>query len=168
MIISLLREKVLELYLDQREPYDIILDQARYLIANKVTVFDGHDACKERVLNSTQELLSKHTSKYISFIQKLPGLTDCIDTNDLVMLAQDNLCLVFAMKVTNLFIENECYLCLNGVQLSRKWMDSLLGTDIANRVFQFHSFFNQLKLTDHEIALLIPILITSPCKYFRA
>lgn len=164
IIISLLREKMLELYLEQREPYDIMLDRARFLIANKVDVFDGHDACKERVLNSTQELLSKHTNDYVRFVQNLPGLTDCIDVNDLIALAQDNFCLVFAMKVTNLFIENEFYLSLNDVQLSRKWMESLLGIEIANKVFQFHSIFNKLELTDNEISLLIPILITSPCK----
>jgi hypothetical protein len=164
MVVTMLREKVFGLFLEQRLPFDDMLENARCLVANEVTSFEGHDASKEKVLNSTHEILSKHTRDYIRFIQNLPGFVDYIDVKDLIALAQDNLCLVFALKVTKLFIDNEFYITENGVQLSRKWMNSLLGTNIANSVFQFHSNFNKLDLLDQELALLIPILITSPCE----
>jgi hypothetical protein len=163
-VVTMLREKVFGLFLEQRLPFDEMLENARSLVAKKVTSFEGHDAAKEKVLNCTHEILSKHTRDYIRFVQNLPGFVDYIDVNDLIALAQDNLCLVFGLKVTKLFIDNEFYITENGVQLSRKWMNSLLGTNVANGVFNFHSNFNQLNLLDQELALLIPILITTPCE----
>jgi hypothetical protein len=41
-----------------------------------------------------------------------------------------------------------------------------LSYEMANKVFEFHARFNSLLLTDQEVALLMPILITSPCKSF--
>ena len=164
ILISLLKDKMHHLFVEQREPYEAMVERARFLRANQVNVFDGHNASKESVLNTAKSLLVKHTRDYITLIQNIPGLIDFLDLNDVVTLAEDNLCLVFGFKVSHLFIDGEFYAMVDGVQLSRKWMDVIVGVDMANKIFDFHMSLNALGLTDVEMALLIPILLTSPCE----
>ena len=157
---------MLHLLQEQREVFESMMERATYLRSNKITLYDGHNASKDNVINACKGMLAKHTKDYINLIQNIPGLMDCIDLNDLVILAEDNLLVIFGLKSTHLFIENEFYLFNEGVQISKKWMDYLLSHEMSNKVFEFHERFNSLRLTDNEVALLIPILITSPCKKF--
>ena len=168
ILITLLKDKMLHLLQEQREPFEPMMERAAYLGANKITLYDGHNASKDNVINAVKGMLAKHTKDYINLIQNIPGLMDCLDLNDLVVLAEDNLLVIFGLKCTQLFIENEFYLFNEGVQISRKWMDVILSYEMSMKVFEFHERFNSLCLTDQEVALLIPILITSPCKFFEA
>jgi hypothetical protein len=167
ILITLLKDKMLQLLQEQREVFEPMVERAKFLRENKITLYDGHNASKDTVLNSVKGMLAKHTKDYINLIQNIPGLIDCLDLNDLVILAEDNLICMFALKCTHLFIDNEFYLFHDGVQISKKWMDSILSYEMANKVFEFHARFNSLLLTDQEIALLMPILITSPCKLLK-
>ena len=158
---------MLQLFLDQRKPFEPMFERARFIIENQINESSKSFASKDEVLKRVEMLLMKHTQDYLDLIQNIPGFIDLLDLNDVVSLAQDNLCFIFGLKVTHLFINNEFYAVIEDFQLSKKWMELLLGSEMAKRVFEFHESLNNLNLTDQEIALLIPILLTSPSNFKR-
>ena len=110
-LISLLKDRMLQVLHEQREPYEPMLQRAQALInANSNNhVFEGHNASNESVLNAAKALCVRHTRDYINLLQNVPGLIDFLDLSDVVTLAEDNLCLIFGLKVTKLFVHGEFY-----------------------------------------------------------
>ena len=101
---------------------------------------------------------------YLPYAELLPGF-DNICTNDLITTLNDSLPVIFGLLATKLFINDECYLQHDGIQFTKKWMIEFVGADLADGIFNFHNKINELSLTNQEIALLIPFVLTSPGKY---
>ena len=165
IVISLLKDKIYQLYLDQTQQYDWQVRRAHSLIEKGAAtdLYEGHDASNERVIWAAKRLYEKHMTDYIHLVQQIPGLTD-LNAHDFAALVSDNMATVLGIKVIKLFINGESYLFNEGIQLSKKWIRLLYGPTFAEKLFYIQAKLNKLEMSIHEIALLIPMLLTTPNK----
>ena len=133
------------------------------LLRAKEEVYDGHDASKERVLDAFRAMITKHVDDYASLVHEMPGLANLYFA-DFVALVEDSMFIVLCIKATKMFINNESYMYSEGLQLSKKWIRLLYGRSFTEKVFDFHMRLNKLALTNQEMGLLMPLLITTPSK----
>ena len=102
------------------------------------------------------------TKKTYSFIQQIPGF-DRLNTCDLGNIMHKRLFNIFGLITTKLLVEDEYFLILSdNIRCCKYWIEKCLSKEICKKIFEYHYDLNALELTDNELALLIPVLLTSP------
>lgn len=105
-----------------------------------------------------KEFLKDSASKFMPFIKELPGFHACHD--NLNVLVNENLSVLFRFKMAKLFKDNEFHFVLNNTPINRNLANQFFGSKICDCVYEFHELLNSLNLTNFEMALLIPFFLT--------
>lgn len=166
LLLTLIRDKVHQLYIDLTKPNEMYLQRAKELIKNNIKIFEGHDAPEKEVYDAYMEDMQNHAHIFVSFVKNLPGFNN-ICQKDLTSIINGNLPNLLGFKITKLYINGESYFCMkNNLQLTRDWHIRLFGEAHCNAIFEFHNKLSSLKLTNQEMSLLIPFILTSMGKIF--
>lgn len=166
IVMSLIRDKVYQLYMEQIKPFEKNIQECSELVKNKTKVFKGQDATREQAWCAFMKQMIWRLKAYLPYAESLPGF-DKTCTDDLITTLNDSLPVIFGLLVTKLFVDDECYLQQDEIQFTKRWMIEFVGADLAGCIFNFHNKINELCLTNQEVALLIPFVLTSPGRYFN-
>ncbi|RMZ98622.1 nuclear receptor subfamily 1 group D member 1-like, partial [Brachionus plicatilis] len=162
IISSLLSDKIYQIYIDHNEPVAKLLDRASILINNQANVFVGWDANVKQVWDGLLESIPAQVKSLIGICRDTPGLNE-LAQKDLTNLVNNRLFDYFLLKHSPLFINGESYLMLpNMIQYTRTWMLRIIGQEMVETIFRFAEEFNSLKMTNKEIALMYPFVLTMP------
>lgn len=164
-LLSFIRDKVYQMYIEFVKPLENNIEYAKDLVKNNVKLFSGHDSSKEEVWRCYFNNISNFAKMYVFFAKELPGFNK-ICTEDFSKILNDCLPVIYGIRSTKLFHDGESYLLADHVQLTKKWIVELVGEANTDIIFSFHTKLNSLNLTNQELALLIPFVLTSPGKFF--
>jgi hypothetical protein len=164
VLLAIIRDKCYQLYNQLTKPFDQMYERAKELIRNKVTDFEGRNASKEDVYAKFLNVMTIHVKEYLLYTKDLPGFSKiCI--NDLNAIHAENMAPMFTLKFHKLHINGECYLMADDIQITRKWSNEIAGIKATDFVFDFHQKLSDLKLTDQEMSLIFPFIMTSTGSY---
>jgi hypothetical protein len=159
-LLPVLRDKCHQIYTEFLKQFKDDIERAHYLVSNNITVYDGHNATKEEFMSCFFQYLAKQTKLCMNYASKIPGCNKlCAD--DYNKIIKQNYFALMNIHTIKLFFNNECFIMMNNMQLSRKWIVEVMGQKGCDYFFAFLNSLNSLKLTDQEMSLLIPFLLTS-------
>ena len=161
-MLTLIRDICYQLYKHLVKPYERQRELAKHLIQNNVNIFPGYDATLDQAWAAIINHLSMHIKTFMEYTKQLPGF-DKMDLEDLGAILKENLSFMGSLRVHYLHINDECYFMYDDIQFSRKWLEKLVGEKACDRTLEFHKKLSILKLTDQEMGLFFPFILTSPC-----
>jgi hypothetical protein len=88
--------------------------------------------------------------------------TSRVSAGDKIMLLRNSIFVLWIVLARKLIIGEELYLTMgNGrMQLTRRWMEGLLGREFTDYAFQFLHNLIDSGLSDREMALFVPCVLT--------
>ena len=149
-ILVVVREKVNQVYQEFLVPF-VDADE------NNVPNNENENENKGWIL--FKDFLINSASKFIPFVKELPGFED-MSHNDLSLLVNDNMSMLFRFRLYKLFVNNEIHLVLDNIRIDRNLLNKIFGNKICDNMFEFIGLLNSLNLTNYEIGLLVPYLLT--------
>jgi hypothetical protein len=160
VLMPIIRNKCYQLYKQFVKPFEKDLDQAHFLVKNNFKVFEGHDVRKEVLFVQIIASLENFIKYYLKYTIDLPGFNKiCIE--DLNFIYKEFTLTILTLCTNKYYINGECYFMFGNIRQSKKWIYELVGIRAGNYVFDFQKKFQNLNLTEYEIALIFPFVLTS-------
>lgn len=168
IFISLLRDKCYKLFCKY-----LIIDQSEIDLAvsnsisykKKYLRLPGADADPQTVMKLVYRSITDFQIILTRYLKEMPGF-NTLSSEDLAYLIEQRINFIYGLQTRNFFINGECYRFESDIQISRSWFNTLMGKEKADIAFQFENNLSKLELTDFEVALLIPTILSFPqCKY---
>nr|ASL70585.1 nuclear receptor [Brachionus plicatilis] len=165
LTLSVLRDKCYQIFLECNYEFDHVHYEKAVKLAESGGRPHEHfsSMCKKSIIERFLPALQKNIKTSIDYIRKLPGFGS-LSHKEFEHVVIDRIFLVITLRVAKLFIDGEFYLFLDldeGVYFSRTIMNKAYGPNLTNDIFEFLDKFNQLKLTDQELSVFIPAVISS-------
>lgn len=160
-LISILKDKVFQLYKKHIQLAPLIV-KTRECHRNK----DYTDSSVENVpvevlLKGLIDSISEHSKWLTRFARDLPGFGR-INVDDFIQMVSGSAMLLFGLIANPFYNNNENHTVIsNNYQFSRSRMNKVLGTFKTGLLFEFHYVFKKLLLSENELALLYPFILTS-------
>ncbi|CAF0864713.1 unnamed protein product [Brachionus calyciflorus] len=161
LIFTILRDRCYQLYIQYTEKYEKQYEKALRVI-NKIEGSLVNESIPKKVLweNFLKETFD-HSKSLYAYAKQLPGF-DTLCSDDFLKIINSNIFIMFGLRTHKLFIDGEHYLIHpNNVQFNRNNMYKTIGIDLTNRVLYYHAKLSSLNLTNQEISLLVPFMLTS-------
>lgn len=168
IVLSLLRDKSYQIFIEQAKEFEEHEKRARKLIE---TNFKPQKITKTSELifslkRKNMKALMEHATSLFQIIHQLPGFQR-IGKRDLPRILSDGFFILFGVRAIRLFINNDYFFMLDeNTPMNRDLFALLTSEAVRDSAFEFYSSFKQLNLTDQEYGLLIPIFLTMFSKYF--
>nr|ASL70619.1 nuclear receptor [Brachionus koreanus] len=159
IVLSTLRDKAYQIYLEQTQEFKEHEIKARNLILNNykpIKVEKGSYLALELKKRDKKEM-EKHASSMFKFVEQLPGFQK-ITKNDIQIILKRVFCSVFAIRTVNLFIENEFYYMYDDIPMTSDIFAFITSQKIRDIHFKFYKIIQMLNLTEQEIALSVPLI----------
>lgn len=163
-LITLLKDKSYQLYNKYLKLEKSKLDYAREASKayNKnTTKFPGWDIPLDAMSEIITKAFTNFRRSFSEYMKELSGF-DSINEEDYNFVQNKVHSLIFIIKHSDLYIEDQLYHVESGIQITTEWIIRLLSKEKAEMVFKFHRDFNNLKLFPNEIAVLIPTILSFP------
>lgn len=163
-ILVALRDKCYQLFVEARQFFAPNLEYARRM--KNATPGDVHFLGQDLNVEDYFELMLKFTGIYarevVKYAKKLPGF-DRINDLDLFSIIKIRMFSFVHIITENLVIDGENYILLfEKCQTSKYMITKVFGEKVANRLFEFHVKLKKLGLSEHELAVIIPVILSSP------
>ena len=166
LLMPIIRDKCYQLYNQFVKPLEKDLDRAHYLVKHNIKVFEGYDVSREVFFSEIIASLENFIKSYLKYTIDLPGFSE-ICAEDLNFIHKELALTILTLCTNKYYINGECYFMYGNIQQSKKWIYELVGTKAGNYIFDFQKKFQNLNLTEYEIALIIPFLLTSIGRLFN-
>jgi len=95
-----------------------------------------------------------------NFAKNLPGF-DKFDDEDFQSIIDSGATLLLSVHLSEFHKNDESFIIGENFQLTKARYIQLFGNTLSENIFKFHSSFNQLKLTDYELALFYTFILSS-------
>ncbi|CAF0902505.1 unnamed protein product [Brachionus calyciflorus] len=161
-ILTLLKDRCYQLYKDFTLEYQKQYERAIRLIEKNFdcSIF-SYNQTLEQVWKAFCLMTSDFTRRMVRTMKLVPGF-DRFDSKDIATIVNERLFVCYGLCVTKLFLNNEFFVMLDSnTQLSKYWMEKLFTVTTSQKIFDYHAKLNSFRLTDGEIAILIPWLFCS-------
>nr|ASL70616.1 nuclear receptor [Brachionus koreanus] len=160
-VLTLMKDRCYQLYKSGTQDFQQQYERALKLVENN---FDCSIYSYSQDLDSVWKafcaMTSEFTRRMVTITKICPGF-DKFDSRDIGSIVNDRLFVCYGLCVNRLFIDDEFYGMLDAnTQLSRYWMDKIFGLNVSQKIFAYHAKLNDFRLTDTEIAIIIPWLCT--------
>ena len=160
IISSLLSDKIYQIHIEHNDKVVKLQERAIRLLYQGVQEYDGHDATIKEVWEGLLESIPQVVKNLIAFAREIPGLNE-LSQVDFNLIINNKVFDFFILRHAPLFINGESFMMLpNNIQYTRKWMNQVIGQEMADDLFNFSTRFNKLGLTTKEMALLYPLVLT--------
>lgn len=162
IIITLLKDKVYQIY-KRHILNSSILNATNERFKNKNLINELIDENLEsyEIWINFMETISEFTKWLTRFSKELPGFNK-LNIEDLSSIVFASVFPLFTVQVTPFVKNNENYTIINNnIQLTRKRMIQTSEIVITDLLFEFYSRFQSLNLTEQELCLIYPFLLTS-------
>jgi hypothetical protein len=174
-LMFMLREKCYQMFLEFRRPTEGDYRRAVEIVARKKQAAKrgeideqlpiGHDTSKTRILSLLLAYFAENAKSMAIYAKQLPGFYRLCD-QDLYAIVFNSTMAVLSFKTERLFIDGEHYTMLaDDVQCSKYLMyqvNDLINPHLNDHIFAYYEMLLRLKLTDYELALLAPLVLSSP------
>lgn len=160
--LVVIREKVNKAYLELIKPLEQQLNIANSIINNNISIAE---ASKEESWNAYKIYAKNSAPYFIEYVRELPGF-EGICQHDFNSLVDDNVSLLFGFRIAKLYINDDLYLVLGNLRVDRLMLNQFYGIKMSDFIFDFHKNLNGLNLTNYELALLIPFILTIIGQFF--
>ncbi|CAF0864734.1 unnamed protein product [Brachionus calyciflorus] len=173
LMLSLLRDKCYQIFLEYNHEFNKIHYDKALSLLNRMETDDGETIKCNKNLTVKQiwdyflPALQKNINSSIVYFKNLPGFSQLSDY-DFKRCVIDRVFIVITLRVAKLYIDKEFYLYLHlddEVYFSRELMEKAYGSELAKDIFGFFDRFAELKLTDYEISVLIPAVVSNLDSY---
>nr|ASL70622.1 nuclear receptor [Brachionus koreanus] len=166
--VSLLRDKCYQTFLECNYEFDHLhyekaLKLAEKIESNEPLGFDFSYMSKKDIIERFLPALQKNIKTSIDYIRKLPGFGS-LNHKEFEHVVIERIFLVITLRIAKLFMNGEFFLFLDldqGIYFSRSIMNKVYGTQLTDDIFKFLEKFNQLKLTDQELSVFIPTVMSN-------
>nr|ASL70584.1 nuclear receptor [Brachionus plicatilis] len=161
LVFSMLRDRCYQLYVQFSEKYEKQYDRALRVLRKQEASLVNENLSKAELWENFVKETSYHTKTSFMYVKQLPGF-ETIDPNDLITILDINIFILYGLRVQKLFINGEHYIIHdNNVQFNRNNMYKCFGIDLTNRIMYYHARLNSLNMSNQEISLLIPYVLSS-------
>jgi hypothetical protein len=159
-ILSIIRDKCYQSFIEHTQSIQKNVAFVKDTLKKRLPLNDSPPMAKDEAWEHFIKGLSDVIISYVAFTRELPGF-NILNKQDFMVIINFNIPFIIPILISNLFINNESYINYNNKFITKKYMDQFFGLKISNYMFDFHRKFNNLSLTNQEIALLIPFILTS-------
>ena len=167
IIIPLLRDKIYYIYNEFMKTFEKYIQIGQHLYDNLKDVYNDQGFNKKYVWSNYMKFIASHYETFIVYVKQIPGL-ERLPIQDIGQILKEKYYIIIDLSLRKLFIDDECYLAVDGVWINKYWMREFFGKKICDLVFEFYQRLDELRLTSNEIALLISFIITSPGIYLNS
>lgn len=155
IIISFLRNKSLQIFKERTKEFE---QHEKLYINCKVADYDKKLLNDLKIKNLLE--LTKHAHCMLQLVKELPGFQK-LPREDQEIVVSESFFSVLAVRTAKLFINgNFFYMLDEKTVLSSDLFELITTRKVRDVVFEFYARLTELKLTDQEYALLIPIFFT--------
>ena len=160
-LISVLKDKVFQLYKKHIQLSQLLVN-SRECHKNKNYIDSSvENVPVDDLLRGLIGSISEHSKWLTRFARELPGFS-FINVDDFMQMVSSGAMLLFGMQTNQFYYNNENHTVIsNNYQMSRSRMNKLMGTFKTGLLFEFHFVFKKLCMSENEIALLYPFILTS-------
>ncbi len=163
LFFNSLREKTFHTYTNYSSRYDKMFEKAIFYSSRCLTSVDGLSENQVKlsdIWNAVMCTISNDLNYFIKFLLSFPGFS-YLKRNDFNNLLKENLLTIYVLTTLRLYINDELYYTLDGdLQYSKKRMRMAYGDQVVEKVFSAAKKLYEIKITDCELALFIPHIIT--------
>lgn len=159
LIIPLLRDTVALSHAKFIKQFDIYFSLSRNLFNSSKNQIKFQYFNRNLVWSCYNKFLKSCDNSFALYVNELPGI-DRISIQDYGKLIHDKVYIVIDLCLRELFVDGECYLYVDGVNLDKYWMNEFFGKELSDNLFETYRVLNQLNPTRNEIALLAAFVIT--------
>ncbi|CAF0944023.1 unnamed protein product [Brachionus calyciflorus] len=162
VILSQLKEDSFYLFKESSREFDLLENEAKmmYSSGRKIT-YDMTNDFVQYAREENLRLFKNHSGVLLKIIKQLPGFSH-FKTNDLKTIMNTHFFTILTLRQHKLFINGDFYFMLDGnIQLNRDVVAALFNKKARDYVFHFWSCLKSLNLTEKEMGLIIPFLLSS-------
>ena len=166
--LTVIRDRVHQLYLEFVKPVMEKVEYAHQIINKRVYVIEGHNLPREQteqVWATFKDYFKNLAPYFVAFAKQLPGFEN-ICQHDFTSIVDDNISVLYGFRINHLHINDEFYLTFGNVQITKRLLNEFYGASMTDSIFEFHENLSSLNLKTHEVALLIPFILTLPGNFF--
>ena len=156
------RDKCHFLYNQLIKPIDKLLELANEFKRNNTEV---KNVSKEEAWNAYKNYIKNLAGSFVSFAKELPGF-DKMCQHDFTSIVEANISIFFAFSNTKLHKDNDFFIVFGDVVIDQYLMADFFGNSIYESFCECSANIKSLNLTNQEISLLLPFIITSSSKQF--
>lgn len=128
------------------------VQNTRRILGDDAQFHDVFPALLRRVNNDCKEIFQ--------YVHCLPGF-DTLNPLDFATLLKENFMCLHGLLISELYAENQCYSSVvDGITFTRKWHEQWVGKETSDLMFKFEDEINRLKLTQSELSLIVPYLLS--------
>lgn len=126
----------------------------------------GLDNSREVAWSFMLNYMDQYSRVFAQFVKSLPGFGRICD-HDLFTVIKSRIFSCMQISTDHLVIDGEYYLLLNDqCQMSRALLVKVLNEEIAHEIFDFHTCLKALELSEHEMGVIVPLILSSPGYFF--
>ncbi|CAF1201426.1 unnamed protein product [Adineta steineri] len=136
-----------------------LIERMNCMIRLGIEDFPGKSSSLHDIWAGLTDAIPFHVKNLITFAREMPAVNE-IDGDDFHKIMNNRLFDFWLIKHAPLILNNESYMMLpNGLQYTRQWMNTIIGEEMVQTMFQFANKYNELNLTHEEHALIFPAVI---------
>jgi hypothetical protein len=107
-------------------------------------------------------MLNEHVMLVCAYVKQLPGF-DRICMQGIATIIRNRSFAMLSMRTAHVVADGESYLMLSdSIQLTKKLILKMGGTEVTHRIFNYHNRLNRLNLSNYELATLCPMILSLP------
>lgn len=165
-VLTLLRDKSYQLYKEHTREYDSQHESALGLANKGLKIkFSVNKEAVSQFWKKDLVFLSNHARSLIIHFKNIPGFNRMC-AKDQSSTINDRLFTILLFYTSKLFINGEFYLMIaENIPINKEACLCIFGEYFTKQFFEFQIKLNSLCLTDHELALLVPFVLSIPCNF---
>lgn len=169
ILLCSIRDKAYQIFQQNANDfYDHQIKARKLIISNYKSINVEKDSDLALYLKIKYTIqMKRHAFSMIQFIKQIPGF-ESLDKKDIQVVIKESFFSVFALRTVNLFINNDYYLMLGDIPMTRDIFSMIKNEKIRDCFFEFYENLQKLNLTNEEYCLIIPIVLTMTGNYFQS
>lgn len=161
-ILVTLRDKCYQLFVEARQYFAANLEYANRMRTEHNANLYGQHLSAQEFFDRVLKYMEKFAPECVKYAQKLPGFSR-INNSDCFTIIKTRTFSYLHLISEHLIIDGENYILLSDdCQTSKFMITKVFGEKMCSMLFAFHDKLKRLALTEHELAVIIPVIITSP------
>jgi hypothetical protein len=166
-VLNLVRDKCYQLYMDRYFGRGGARELAQRMATKKIIaggLVVTNSTTRQLTFKEAWPLINEYSTtrfhEFYEYALVLPGV-DKVSKTDLGALLSNIYLVMSGFMHTRMIVDGESFIMMpGGVQCDRRMIETMMGVEVSDRVFELHAKLAHWRVTDHEIALLVPVILT--------
>lgn len=170
IVLGMLRDRAYQLFGSNNQHIETECQKAKQIILYRPpNIFNDlahvDQLSVEQIESGVLQRLMMDMRSMFQYVVKLPGFDD-MEKSDVASLMKENFLLLHPVQFSRLLVNGEWFAILPGeIFYTRRCQEKWLGPDWAKVMLAFASGLNSLELTQYEMSLILPYILSSYSDY---